>query len=438
MMTTPRPRRLWLLASLVACQRDRASTARPDRITIPAPDVSTPTAPQPAQDAAPPPAAEINLLRLPGAAVSVSSVVNNPRDAPANLVDGNLDTTWSSRTGELQNAEVDFQVPSAAHVRAIEMTVGMTRRGDAGDLFTMNPRIRQIDVYRDGVLIRSALLDIDNRGLQTVPVDTAGGIFRIVATNVVPGSRAAWREMSISELRVPGSSPAGTSAALANAPPAVSVGQLVARALPTERYEPTPGQPLPVGCFAWSASTETAACTAGRAGHNIDSDDGHASSDWRLRFLDPHRSAVPLITEIPGDPEVITQPLRPATRSRVQAALAAGGYVSVQALARTLKYSATVAWTGESAFRWTHRQTDGGGVNQAPTNLETLEVRWTARGAWTPLTSGEGPENSTVRLVTIPGDRFALVSVETSIGDEGVSGTIVRALRCDRTLQRCE
>src|SRR5580704_16817047 len=93
---------------------------------------------------------DINLLTLPGSIVAVSSTVDNAKITPEHLVDGDLGTAWNSRTGDLVGAWIAVRVPSDAHVSAIRLTAGFTKKDAHGDLFVMNQRVRTVRILRNG------------------------------------------------------------------------------------------------------------------------------------------------------------------------------------------------------------------------------------------------------------------------------------------------
>jgi tRNA A-37 threonylcarbamoyl transferase component Bud32 len=187
------------------------------------------------------PRASDDLLRALGAEVFVSSQLRSKHAAAANLVDGRLDTAWNSRPGDLEGAWLAFRLPASAHVHAILLTVGFTKTEEKGrDLFLMNHRIARVRLLRDGRSLGERRLDIADRGLQRIPIDALGGEYRIEVTAVVPGTRAAWREVCVSELRVPGELPPGQSPR-AGASPTVRVGhdpQLAASLIGSEVTAP--------------------------------------------------------------------------------------------------------------------------------------------------------------------------------------------------------
>jgi hypothetical protein len=114
-------------------------------------------------------------------------------------------------------------VPAAAHVTAIKLTAGFTRKDKQGDLFAMNQRVRKVKLWRDGKSLGERTLDPDARGLQALAVDGGGGDYRIEIAELVAGTKPDWREVAISELEVWGTAP-GTSATKTK--PVVRVGSL--------------------------------------------------------------------------------------------------------------------------------------------------------------------------------------------------------------------
>lgn len=153
-------------------------------------------------------AAEIELLHNTNAEVAVSSQVDNTRIRPMHLLDGDTRTAWNSRTGDLVGAWIAFRVPAEAHVTAIKLIVGNTGSGPEGDYFVLNHRIKRVRITREGTQLGEFALDPEQRGLQTIAIDQPGGAFRVEVLETVPGTRATWREICVSELEVWGSLPA--------------------------------------------------------------------------------------------------------------------------------------------------------------------------------------------------------------------------------------
>jgi hypothetical protein len=165
----------------------------------------------------------VDLLYQTKARVAVSSNVANPGDYPEHLIDRRPNTAWNSKTGDL-DARVLFRVPPSARVRRILITVGYDKRTADGDLFAMNHRIKQVALTREGSNVGTFNLDPEDRRPQSIEIDEPGGTFELRATQTVPGSKASWRELVISELSVLGSAP--EQELLAPAMPQVTVGSL--------------------------------------------------------------------------------------------------------------------------------------------------------------------------------------------------------------------
>lgn len=200
-----------LALSALACSR-QAPSAPPEAgpgdaaappvgsaAALPLPEAGAAAAPRGASASAAAP----NLLAVVPSRVAVSSTVVNPRDFPEHLLDGDPGTAWNSRTGDLRGY-VAFRVPKDAHVDRIELTAGYDRRRPDLDLFTANHRIVRVAVSRDGAKILEAALDPEQRGLQPIAVNGPGGDYRIDVLETLPGTKAAWKELVVSELKVVG------------------------------------------------------------------------------------------------------------------------------------------------------------------------------------------------------------------------------------------
>jgi hypothetical protein len=168
------------------------------------------------------PAALDDLLHFTDARIGVSSKVDNPRDFAEHVADGRLDSAWNGKTGDLVGGWLGFRVPSAARVRVIELTVGYVATKKGEDLFTMNHRIARVRVTRNGVSLGEHALDPDSRAFQRIALDAPGGDFKLEVLAVKPGTKATWRELVVSELRVFGI--AGAAKRAAATIPRVSIG----------------------------------------------------------------------------------------------------------------------------------------------------------------------------------------------------------------------
>jgi hypothetical protein len=151
---------------------------------------------------------DVNLLVSTPTTVAVSSTVANAAILPDHLVDGKLSTAWNSQTGELAGAWISVRLPADARVTSVKLTAGFTHKDKRfGDLFTQNPRIKKVRISQGGRVLAEKALDVENRGLQTIPVAIAGGDFEVRVIDVVPGKKKNWRETCVSELEVWGSVP---------------------------------------------------------------------------------------------------------------------------------------------------------------------------------------------------------------------------------------
>jgi hypothetical protein len=147
----------------------------------------------------------VDLLHTVQAAVAVSSAYRNRDQHVSSLADGDLETAWNSRTGDLVGAWIEVRLPPEVQVSSIEMTAGFTKIADS-DLFTGNHRVRRVRVLRERVALGEHDLDVESRALQSLPAEGGGGVYRIEVLSTVPGSREDWREVCVSELRVMGRS----------------------------------------------------------------------------------------------------------------------------------------------------------------------------------------------------------------------------------------
>jgi hypothetical protein len=156
---------------------------------------------------APPATPPVDLLHAIPVDVAVSSVYRDRGEQVGRLVDGDLETAWNSRTGDLVGSWIDVRLPASASVTGIALTAGFTHVQGENDLFAGNHRIARVRVLRDGTEVASHALDPASRELQTIPVTGAGGTYRIEVVEIAAGTRSDWREICVSELRVLGRDP---------------------------------------------------------------------------------------------------------------------------------------------------------------------------------------------------------------------------------------
>ena len=183
--------------ALVGCE-DRSTSDRPPARETP----HTETEDTPVANLWAGPA--VDLLHAVPSELRVSSVYEDETDQVERLVDGDLETAWNSASGDLVGAWIEFVVPEAARVGELRLTAGYTKLTERRDLFVGNHRIERIRVTQDDELVVEQTLDVEERGMQTVPIGRSGGRYRVEITAVREGTRRGWREVCISEFRVSG------------------------------------------------------------------------------------------------------------------------------------------------------------------------------------------------------------------------------------------
>lgn len=194
-----------------------------------------------------------DLLHQTATTVTLSSRVDNPRDYPEHIADGKPGTAWNGKTGDLAGW-IEIAVPPGATATSIGITAGF----DKGELFTQNLRIRRLALLRDGKELKEVALDPERRTKQAITIDApaAGGTYRLVVRETVPGTKKAWRELVVSELAVLGHAGAAREpihlAKVVVAPgsaPAPRVASLGPASSPSGRTAPS----LVAFCTAWKA-----------------------------------------------------------------------------------------------------------------------------------------------------------------------------------------
>lgn len=149
----------------------------------------------------------IDLLRGVRTDLAVSTAYRNRRAQAEQLVDGDLETAWNSKTKNLVGAWIDVRLPENVKVSSIVLTAGFTKTKAKSDLFTGNHRVSKVRVLHEGQELGVYELDIESRELQTIPVKGPGGVYRVEIAEVVPGTKNRWKEICISELRFMGFAP---------------------------------------------------------------------------------------------------------------------------------------------------------------------------------------------------------------------------------------
>jgi hypothetical protein len=212
--------------ALVACKRETPAARPPaapvtrdagaPTVVFQTRDASTDTPRVAARDAASDARAdtvarsrEYDLLRVVPLALAVSSVVSNNSERPWHLIDGDPNTAWNSRTGDLVGAWIAVRVPEGAALNSFLLSAGFASVKRGQDLFTMNHRITRVRVSRDGKALGEFPLDPNVRTPQRIAVSGGPGEYKIEVLATLPGSRTDWQEICVSELEVRGTLPAG-------------------------------------------------------------------------------------------------------------------------------------------------------------------------------------------------------------------------------------
>lgn len=183
---------------------------------------------------------DVDLLHAVATDVAVSTTYRNQASQADSLIDGDLETAWNSRTGELATSWIEVRIPASAHVTSIVMTAGFTHVTERRvDLFPGNHRVRRVRISRDGTVLGEHTLDVESRALQSLPVNGGGGVYRIAIIETAPGTRTDWREICVSELRVMGTDP--------GARPGQRVPRVGVGALPAPRVTTPPDRAAILG-----------------------------------------------------------------------------------------------------------------------------------------------------------------------------------------------
>lgn len=154
----------------------------------------------------------VELQRLVETTIVASSNYRDDPDQVAKLTDDDFRTAWNSATmaeGDTTSQTLTLTLPEGVRVHAIGFTAGYTKIDGSRDLFTMNRRLTDI-VVRHGEHSTEAILLEEDRDIQDIEIPAEdfpgehGGEWVIELRGWVQGSRADWRELAISELRILG------------------------------------------------------------------------------------------------------------------------------------------------------------------------------------------------------------------------------------------
>lgn len=363
-------------------------------------------------------------------ALAVSSRVDNGTESPSALVDGDLDTAWSSRTGDLVGAWVALRLFNHRdELHAVELTVGMTKDPE---LFKQNVRIAEVTVSfapitndkthelgAETVLADHFKLDTESIALQKIPITAhAPGIVKITVTAIKAGTKAAWREATISEIKLD-----DADGALATTPFELDVGSFDPK--PRGILGIVPEQRVTLGCLAALPNVPKAYCVLGQWGST-----GKAAE---LMTLDKDGTAT--IAPLTGD---FGSPMIPyASWLRAEHELAGG-----ITLAASKDKWQDIPWKGTveiqgATFR--QRETQNAPGTDQPDMLNgVLEVRFAGVTSFTQLFDETAPAATSPMIAGVrPLGSLWLVERSMSHGSEGFYVSEAEAAMCNLQTKHC-
>jgi hypothetical protein len=230
---------LVLIPIAIGCKEKAPTSTSASTPVVDAMSVSASSSSALSPDAGAPKRETVNLLYFTPAQVWVSSKVDNPKDFPEHLVDGKPETAWNGKTEDL-HGYIAFRVPDDAHVESVFLSTGFDATSKSGDdLFHGNHRITKLALVHRGKKLREVTLDPEKREPQPIFVGGDGGEYRLEILETLPGTKKAWRELVVSELRVMGS-PGKDRLAIATLPE-VRVGSAEAHDAGKDAAPETPG-----------------------------------------------------------------------------------------------------------------------------------------------------------------------------------------------------
>jgi hypothetical protein len=344
---------------------------------------------------------------------AVSSRVDNDTEKPEALVDGNTDTAWSSRTGDLVGAWVALRLFGATEIREVAMTVGMTK---SDELFRGNVRVSEVSVsFNDAVLVDHFKLDVDSKQLQSIPVTAKGpGVVKITIEAIKPGTHASWREATISEVEL-----RSATGRLHVDPSQIDVGSF--KPQPRGVLGFVPEHSIDLGCVAAMPSLPRVYCVIGQSGNQAKSAALVAIERNDSKVLVPLMTETSFAAQFPSYGEW----LRVEREARGAVALS------------TLPASKSIPWKGSVEIEGATFRQRATGKDTDTENQGVLEVTFPG-GAPTTIFDEvapypTGPMSATAQQV----GAFWLVERISGHGSEGWSMHEADAALCDLRAHRC-
>lgn len=384
--------------------------------------------------------------------LAVSSRVENDSEQPAFVGDDNLDTAWSSKTGDLEGAWVELRFGEhAGTIRGVAMTVGMTKKKGrqgttddddsspnaqpgGGDLFLQNPRIAEVSIaLNDHVLVAKFSLDPESRDLQVVPLpDTpAIGVLRITVKKVKMGTKPAFREVSISEIKL-----LRDTRPLPIAPHGAYVGALDPQ--PRGLLGVVPEQPAPMRCLAFlPGASPRVYCALGYTAHLGPS---RLNGGELVAIDETGAKTIASFSELPGRGFLYQLPYRAWLRAERELKSGKG-----KTLAAAGADVSNIPWEGSTvvggaAFRQreTMREPKNAGDTFDLIN-GVLEVKWPGETAFVSIFGVSSNMAPTRRMTATvrPIEQLWLVERHMDHGSEGANAEGAEASLCDFAAKRC-
>lgn len=390
--------------------------------------------------------------------LSVSSRVDNETESPMLISDGDMETAWSSKTGELEGAWVEMHVGGSRSIKSLLMTVGMTKKpGSPGDpdLFLANPRIEQIALSwtpivdlgpgkekrgETAVVVERFKLDVASRDLQPVVLPTPlqpPGILRMTVEKVQMGTKPAWREVSISEIalrderdevKVPDEHGVGPI------DPALAYARM-GKGKPRGVLGIVPEEQPPLGCHAFMPSAPRVYCVLG---HVIGG--SWRNSDAALVSIDPTRSTtIAELADTAAPSSGIGEYVIPyGSWLRAERELKGEGR-------RLPKDGKPIPWNGSievSGVTFRQRQTKNiestPEAPDAPVMNGVVEVQWPGDTTFkTILKDASQAARSPMTATLTQLGSWWLVERRLGLNGEGVYGEGADAVLCDLSAKRC-
>ena len=116
------------------------------------------------------------------------------------MVDGDMDTYWSSAAGDAVGSWIGFRVPDGTGISKIRIVGGHSGEGNA---WASGPRIRKVEVFHNGASKGEFTLSGARPSFHDIEVEGVGGLWQVVIKSLT-GNANAQATVSVAELQVIG------------------------------------------------------------------------------------------------------------------------------------------------------------------------------------------------------------------------------------------